>query len=55
MSRGDTVAVLYGEGWPIVLRSHGKECSLKGACYVHGIMAGEALHGEVQERTFHIV
>lgn len=52
---GDTVAVLYGEGWPLVLSPEGEKFSLAGACYVYGIMAGEALQGETQERVFHIV
>lgn len=49
----DTEAVLYGEGWPQNERPHGEEFLLAGACYVHDIM-DEALHVEVQERTFHI-
>lgn len=52
---GDTVAVVYGEGWPLILSPEDGQFSLAGACYVYGIMAGEALQGETQERVFRIV
>lgn len=55
MRTGDIVAVLYGEGNPLVLRPSREQFSLVGSCYIHGIMAGEALEGAIQEEVFHIV
>lgn len=39
---GDMVAILKGGRLPFVLRSRGGPWELIGACYVHGIMHGEA-------------
>ena len=45
MEKGDVVAILYGARTPFVLRQTQDQSasSLLGDCYVHGIMAGEAL------------
>ena len=45
MQSGDTIAILYGCQWPVVLRPLQKtgEYKLLGMAYVHGIMDGEAV------------
>ena len=44
---GDVIAVAIGSETPIVLRRRGeREYEVVGACYVHGIMDGEALDNE---------
>ncbi|KAF4986100.1 hypothetical protein FDECE_16124 [Fusarium decemcellulare] len=52
---GDLVCVLYGGQTPFVLRKD-EDCPGKyrfvGDCYVHGIMEGEALSMELEEREF---
>lgn len=42
MLPGDTVAILYGCAWPVLLRPCGdSQYTFLGACYVDGIMFGE--------------
>ena len=43
MEAEDTIAVLSGSRWPVILRSHGEYYELLGTCYVHGIMDSEAV------------
>jgi hypothetical protein len=45
MREGDTVAILYGCQWPVILRSlqHLDEFEVHGVSYIHGVMYGEAL------------
>ena len=55
MQEGDAVVVLYGGRTPFLLRRRDEEEGdgwvLVGECYMHGIMAGEALErkGAVEE------
>lgn len=55
VQEGDLICVLYGGQTPFVLRGDDK-CPGKfrfvGDCYVHGIMEGEALSMELEEREF---
>ena len=39
---GDQVFVLSKVRYPMVLRPHGNDYRLVGACYIHGVMYGEA-------------
>lgn len=41
MQVSDTVAILYGCRWPVILRSQGDHYTIRGICYVYGIMDGE--------------
>ena len=60
ISQGDKVSILNGSPAPFVLRrkppdpsaaTQGPKCSLIGACYVHGIMDGEAVQsGSTKEK-----
>ncbi|KAK7973278.1 hypothetical protein PG988_007412 [Apiospora saccharicola] len=59
---GDAVAVLYGCGWPVILRPRG-DVDVDGyefieVCYVHGLMDGEAVQRHVangdDDVVFHI-
>ena len=43
MHVGDTLVVLYGCPWPIVLRADHEDYNVVGVCYVYGIMFGEAV------------
>jgi hypothetical protein len=56
---GDTIAVLYGCNYPIVLRRSGNGFRYVGECYVDGLMDGEAVAaqtwGEYQEETIVIL
>lgn len=49
---GDTVAVLVGCNYPVILRSHGDRYLYVGECYVDGLMQGKAIQdvvdGELQ-------
>ncbi|KAJ4321906.1 hypothetical protein N0V84_005072 [Fusarium piperis] len=55
VQEGDFICVLYGGQTPFVLRGDDK-CPGKfrfvGDCYIHGIMEGEALSMELEEREF---
>lgn len=44
LTAGDKICVLLGCAVPVMLRPHGQQFELLGECYVHGIMAGEALN-----------
>lgn len=52
--RGDRVAVLYGCGFPVVLRPSGNGFRYIGECYIHGLMNGELftslMSGTFEER-----
>ncbi|KAI1269257.1 HET-domain-containing protein [Xylariaceae sp. FL1019] len=50
VSQGDEVFVVLGCDVPMILRPfpHGKSYQVVGACYVHGMMYGEALLGNLQ-------
>lgn len=58
MRPGDVVAVLFGCSFPVLLRPSGDGFRLIKACYVHGIMDGEAIveheQGKLPGRTFMI-
>lgn len=44
--QGDTVAILYGCSWPVILRAHEEiptQFRVLGEVYVDGFMEGEAL------------
>jgi hypothetical protein len=47
MSPGDSIVILYGHNMPVVLRqlefTEGKY-KFVGACYVYGVLDGEAVH-----------
>ena len=55
---GDTVTVLYGSRWPVVLRAEGSRHEMLGVSFVNGIMFGEAVHQHRQsdqdDVIFHI-
>lgn len=53
MRSGDTVAVLYGCRWPVVLRrlENRETCEFLGIAYIYGLMQGEALELEKQHDT----
>ena len=55
---GDIVCVIFGCKFPIVLRPQGDHYLLLGACYVLGIMQGEAIemmrNGELEKQVFEI-
>ncbi|KAK3081087.1 hypothetical protein LTS18_010359 [Coniosporium uncinatum] len=57
LQEGDTVAILYGGKWPFVLRPKGDHYLFIGACYIHGLMQGEAFKMDPPpvERTFVLV
>jgi hypothetical protein len=38
---GDHVCVMHGMRIPLILRAHGNQWEVIGACYVHGLMDGE--------------
>lgn len=40
---GDTIAILFGGPWPFILDRQTDHWRLRGPCYVHGIMEGEAV------------
>lgn len=47
---GDLVCVLLGCPQPLILRpTSGFQCQVVGECYVHGLMAGEALLGTLPD------
>jgi hypothetical protein len=56
---GDTIAVLYGCNYPVVLRRSGNGFRYIGECYIDGLMDGEAvaaqMRGEYQEETIVIL
>jgi hypothetical protein len=53
---GDIVCVLYGGDVPFILHPDGKgQYTLIGECYVCGIMQGEALDMDLEEREFLLV
>lgn len=54
MEPGDVVVVLYGGKVPFVLRPEGNWWKLLGECYIHGVMAGEALGMGAEEEIFTI-
>lgn len=59
MREGDIVAVLYGLRFPAILRpvAGGEKWMFLGTCYLHGVMAGEAMRdskAEYQETVFRI-
>jgi hypothetical protein len=52
----DMICVLFGFNLPVVLRRAGSQWKFVGACYVHGLMKGEAIEmfqkGELVEDQF---
>jgi hypothetical protein len=56
---GDLICLLLGGQMPFVLRQRGDEFCILGACYVHGIMDGEAMEqaegGIFETRKFILV
>jgi hypothetical protein len=59
MEVGDVGCVLFGGKMPFCLRPQGHYYLLVGECYVHGLMAGEAIDmlvpGDVSEREFDVI
>ena len=55
MREGDILVVFYGGRVPYMLRPlYGGKWMLLGECYVHGMMNGEALKGNIREELFSI-
>lgn len=52
---GDVLVVFEGARFPYVLRKKGKAFDVVGEAYVHGIMFGEFLRAEREEREFILV
>lgn len=56
MDEGDEVCILYGGKIPYLVRPRqGAECILIGEAFVHGCMYGEALRGNIEEKSYLIV
>ncbi|KAM0430582.1 hypothetical protein ACHAPT_005933 [Fusarium lateritium] len=57
MQNGDVAVVLYGGRAPFLLRRRddGVTWMLVGECYVHGLMNGEALEGDLPQEEFVIL
>lgn len=49
MQAQDTIAVLHGCRWPVVLRQTDCHYKIIGTCYVHGIMDGEVVQKKEEE------
>ena len=49
MREGDIIVVFHGGDVPYVLRPHGDHYLLLRACYVHGIMYGEAMKAHIEK------
>lgn len=58
MEAGDVVAVLFGGRVPFILRKQSSGYRVVGACYVHGLMDGEAVdmfkNGQLAEEEFEL-
>ncbi|KAL1629244.1 hypothetical protein SLS56_005467 [Neofusicoccum ribis] len=46
MRKGDVACILYGSGWPFILRPCGHNFQLVGYCFVDGMMHGEMVKHE---------
>lgn len=49
---GDEICLPHGSLVPFVVRRNGLKYKLIGECYIHGIMKGESLRGDLIEKTF---
>ena len=45
---GDTIAILYGCNYPVVLRRFGNSFRFVGECYIDGLMDGEAVAAQMR-------
>ncbi|KAI8676267.1 ATP-grasp domain-containing protein [Fusarium sp. Ph1] len=54
MDSGDIIVIFYGAHVPFVLRPKGQEFQLLGEAYVHGIMDGEFMRVDREDKTFHL-
>ncbi|RMJ04946.1 hypothetical protein CDV36_014380 [Fusarium kuroshium] len=54
MDSGDVIAIFYGAHVPFVLRPKGQEFQLLGEAYVHGIMDGEFMQIDREDKTFYL-
>jgi hypothetical protein len=52
MQKHDVVTILWGTSVPIVLRPVGAHFMYLGDAYVHGIMDGEFVQGDINEKEF---
>jgi len=56
--QGDTVAILYGCSWPVILRAHEEvptQFRVLGEAYVDGLMEGQALEVRIfKEQIFNL-
>ena len=52
---GDRVCVFHGMRIPVILRSQGDRWEFIGACYVHGLMQGQAVRGRELTRDIQLV
>ena len=52
MKPGDSVCILNGGQVPFLLRKDGTHHRFIGESYVHGLMAGEAMHHDLDEQEF---
>ncbi|GME54051.1 het domain-containing protein [Neofusicoccum parvum] len=56
IKEGDVISIIYGAGWPFVLRPHGNNFLLVGYCYVDEIMNGEMVDNvDIPERDICLV
>jgi hypothetical protein len=55
MREGDVIALLYGGRTPFLLRQQGRNWTLVGECYMHGMMNGEAFENKQPDEVFTIV
>lgn len=54
MDSGDIIAIFYGANVPFVLRPKGQEFQLLGEAYVDGIMDGEFMQVDKEDKIFHL-
>ncbi|RSL76654.1 hypothetical protein CEP51_009768 [Fusarium floridanum] len=54
MEPGDVIVIFYGAHVPFVLRPKGQEFQLLGEAYVHGIMDGEFMQVDREDKTFRL-
>ncbi|RSM10747.1 hypothetical protein CEP52_003424 [Fusarium oligoseptatum] len=54
MDSGDVIAIFHGAHVPFVLRPKGQEFQLLGEAYVHGIMDGEFMQVDREDKTFRL-
>ncbi|KAJ4352232.1 uncharacterized protein N0V89_007579 [Didymosphaeria variabile] len=55
VQKGDSICVLHGSPFPMVLRQLGESWEIVGEAYIHGLMDGEAEALGLEKETFVIV